>query len=419
MSTFNSKEEFRERLVSKQNKEAQCLVLHRFIATIFQEKFRDKDVNIDISSYAPDRLSEFVIIDKATNKVIESYQDDEAFNCNILDMVYDPETKETKLDVIDEKEFEKIWQLFRSVEPEEFAEDKSFESIPDNQILFISVNDIKPNPYQIREDFADVSTLAASIKKNGLLQPITVKLVDEQYILVDGERRWRAVKSLGWKNIRAIQVSDSADLDELGLIGNFQRSNPNPIAAGRKIASIRMEVKRTNKWGKYKNIIPEDKRLELNLDDPFSSCKEIDEIITEELGFSRTQQYNLVKLLREPDEVQDLIKKGDFSIAEGAYTINLSHDLPEEFVRALRAAENRKKIIEKVEKKAKDTDDPNSKLLRYFGGIEKTAERYKTGFETYYEKADEKTRTDVKERVRSHVSNLINIFGLEEFERPS
>jgi len=198
------------------------------------------------------------------------------------------------------------------------------------------------------------------------------------------------------------------------LAGNFQRSNPNPIAAGRKIASIRMEIKRTNKWGKYTNIIPEDKRLELNLDDPFSSCKEIDELITEELGFSRTQQYNLVKLLKEPDEVQDLIKKGDFSIAEGAYTINLSHDLPEEFVRALKAAEKRKSIIEKVEKKARDTDDPNSKLLKYFSQLEKVRDRYKVGYESYYEKADEKTRLDVRERVRSHVIELINIFGLEE-----
>ncbi len=414
MATFNSKEDFRERILKNQNKEAQCLVLHRFVATIFQEKYADKDVEVNVAAYSSGEPTEIVVIDKSTQKVLESYQDEEAVDCNILDMVYDQETKETKLDVINEDKFERIWQLYRSVEPEEVNEDKSFESIPDNQVLWIPINDIKPNPFQIREDFADVETLAKSIKRNGLLQPIVVKLVEGEYVLLDGERRWRAVKSLGWKNIRALQVSDSADLDLLGLAGNFQRSNPNPIAAGRKIASIRMEIKRTNKWGKYTNIIPEDKRLELNLDDPFSSCKEIDELITEELGFSRTQQYNLVKLLKEPDEVQDLIKKGDFSIAEGAYTINLSHDLPEEFVRALKAAEKRKSIIEKVEKKARDTDDPNSKLLKYFSQLEKVRDRYKVGYESYYEKADEKTRLDVKERVRSHVIELINIFGLEE-----
>jgi len=345
MATFNSKEDFRERILNNHNKEAQCLVLHRFVATIFQEKYADKDVEVNVAAYSSGEPTEIVVIDKSTQKVLESYQDEEAVDCNILDMVYDQETKETKLDVINEDKFERIWQLYRSVEPEEVNEDKSFESIPDNQVLWIPINDIKPNPFQIREDFADVETLAKSIKRNGLLQPIVVKLVEGEYVLLDGERRWRAVKSLGWKNIRALQVSDSADLDLLGLAGNFQRSNPNPIAAGRKIASIRMEIKRTNKWGKYTNIIPEDKRLELNLDDPFSSCKEIDELITEELGFSRTQQYNLVKLLKEPDEVQDLIKKGDFSIAEGAYTINLSHDLPEEFVSALKAADKRKSII--------------------------------------------------------------------------
>jgi len=409
MATFNSKEDFRERILKNQNKEAQCLVLHRFVATIFQEKYADKDVEVNITAYSSGEPTEIVVIDKSTQKVLESYQDEEAVDCNILDMVYDQETKETKLGVINEDKFERIWQLYRSVEPEEVNEDKSFESIPDNQVLWIPINYIKPNPFQIR-------TLAKSIKRNCLLQPIVVKLVEGEYVLLDGERRWRAVKSLGWKNIRALQVSDSADLDLLGLAGNFQRSNPNPIAAGRKIASIRMEIKRTNKWGKYTNIIPEDKRLELNLDDPFSSCKEIDELITEELGFSRTQQYNLVKLLKEPDEVQDLIKKGDFSIAEGAYTINLSHDLPEEFVRALKAAEKRKSIIEKVEKKARDTDDPNSKLLKYFSQLEKVRDRYKVGYESYYEKADEKTRLDVKERVRSHVIELINIFGLEELE---
>jgi len=239
MATFNSKEDFRERILKNQNKEAQCLVLHRFVATIFQEKYADKDVEVNITAYSSGEPTEIVVIDKSTQKVLESYQDEEAVDCNILDMVYDQETKETKLDVINEDKFERIWQLYRSVEPEEVNEDKSFESIPDNQVLWIPINDIKPNPFQIREDFADVETLAKSIKRNGLLQPIVVKLVEGEYVLLDGERRWRAVKSLGWQNIRALQVSDSADLDLLGLAGNFQRSNPNPIAAGRKIASIR------------------------------------------------------------------------------------------------------------------------------------------------------------------------------------
>lgn len=105
----------------------------------------------------------------------------------------------------------------------------------------IFVNKIKVNPLQPREDFDDekLSELADSIRQNGLIQPITVKKDGDNFILVSGERRLRAVKIIGMEKIPAYiyeKPAGAADLSgtnenllELALIENIQRENLNPM----------------------------------------------------------------------------------------------------------------------------------------------------------------------------------------------
>jgi len=66
-------------------------------------------------------------------------------------------------------------------------------------VLDVPVGDVRPNPYQPREDFdeAEIAALAASIKRHGLLQPIVVRRVDDGFEVVAGERRLRAAKVAG------------------------------------------------------------------------------------------------------------------------------------------------------------------------------------------------------------------------------
>ncbi|WP_267524496.1 ParB/RepB/Spo0J family partition protein [Campylobacter sp. MG1] len=112
----------------------------------------------------------------------------------------------------------------------------------------IEIDDISPNPYQPRKYFDEntISELANSIKNHGLLQPIVIIDANElcekakengeilesktRYFLVAGERRLRAVKSLGNKTIRSIIANiDSSKTRELALLENIQREDLNPI----------------------------------------------------------------------------------------------------------------------------------------------------------------------------------------------
>lgn len=101
-----------------------------------------------------------------------------------------------------------------------------------DMVLELQIDKILPNPFQPRKKFdkTALEELAESIKKHGLLQPIVVKQDGENYVIIAGERRFRATKLLGSQNIKAI-VADmkSQNLRELALIENIQREDLNPI----------------------------------------------------------------------------------------------------------------------------------------------------------------------------------------------
>ncbi|NLC65914.1 MAG: ParB/RepB/Spo0J family partition protein [Clostridium sp.] len=102
----------------------------------------------------------------------------------------------------------------------------------DDSVNKISINSIKPNKKQARKHFDEdeLISLSNSIKEHGLIQPIVVKPDKNDYIIIAGERRWRASKKAGIKEIPAIimNVSDKKVL-ELSLIENIQREDLNPI----------------------------------------------------------------------------------------------------------------------------------------------------------------------------------------------
>jgi ParB family chromosome partitioning protein len=101
-----------------------------------------------------------------------------------------------------------------------------------DSIIEISLKDIRPNPFQPRKSFDDESLaeLSESIKHNGLLQPIVVKEDVDGYILIAGERRFRASKLAKFKTIRAIVMnSDDEKMRQLALIENIQRDELNAI----------------------------------------------------------------------------------------------------------------------------------------------------------------------------------------------
>ncbi len=116
---------------------------------------------------------------------------------------------------------------------EEVVEEKIEEQIPLPPSNEIDINLIEPNPDQPRTNFNqdELNELSASIKRDGLIQPILVrKTDDDKYQIIAGERRWQASKLAGLKEvpIRVKDVDDDKAL-ELALIENLQRSDLNPI----------------------------------------------------------------------------------------------------------------------------------------------------------------------------------------------
>ncbi len=101
-----------------------------------------------------------------------------------------------------------------------------------DEILEIPLRDIRPNPFQPRETFDETALeeLAESIKNDGLLQPIVVTEDIDGYILIAGERRYRASKLAKLKEIRAIVLnSDEDKMRQFALIENIQREELNSI----------------------------------------------------------------------------------------------------------------------------------------------------------------------------------------------
>ena len=97
-------------------------------------------------------------------------------------------------------------------------------------ILELTIAEIEPNPFQPRVyfDLAQLEELANSIREYGVLQPVIVRLADDKYQLVSGERRFRASKLAGKETIPALvrQLGDR-EVAEMALIENLQREDLN------------------------------------------------------------------------------------------------------------------------------------------------------------------------------------------------
>ena len=150
----------------------------------------------------------------------------------------------------------------------------------------LPVNTVVPNPLQPRTqiDEAELGELAASIEASGLLQPVIVRPRNGKYELIAGERRWRAVQRLGWPKIPAVvRDVDDPTLLTLALIENLQRDDLSPIdeAAGYQRLGEEFELPQAE--------------------------------IARLVGRDRSTIANLLRLLKLPDEIKQLIQEGKLS----------------------------------------------------------------------------------------------------------
>lgn len=151
----------------------------------------------------------------------------------------------------------------------------------------ISLLEIKPNPFQPRRIFDEgkIDELAQSIKQHGVFQPIILKKVKQGYIIVSGERRFRAAQKVGLSTIPAIiRQYEETKVAEIALAENLQRENLTPIEEAEAYKIVMQNLKLTQQ--------------ELAL----------------KIGKSRSHVTNMLGLLNLPQEVQDILLNGKISM---------------------------------------------------------------------------------------------------------
>lgn len=178
--------------------------------------------------------------------------------------------------------------------------DNSVESLGGSQSVTLPLREIEPNREQPRKTFDEkaLNELADSIRKNGVLQPLLVRpMQDGSYQLVAGERRWRASRIAGLHEVPVIirEMSDEQAM-EIALIENLQREDLNPIEEAEGL-SLLME------------------RYHLT-----------QEQAAERVGMSRPAVANSIRLLNLPEEVRDLTRSGKLSAGHARALLAMGND---------------------------------------------------------------------------------------------
>ena len=166
-------------------------------------------------------------------------------------------------------------------------------------VVAIPIKQIETNPYQPRSNFSDenIAELADSIKNIGIVQPITVrKIEDNKFQLIAGERRLRASKKIGLKTIPSfIKNSNDEEMLEIALVENIQRKDLDPIEIALSLKRLIDEVSLTQ------------------------------EQLSKKLGKKRSTISNYIRLLKLDPIIQTGIRDGFLSMGHGRSIINIEN----------------------------------------------------------------------------------------------
>lgn len=222
----------------------------------------------------------------------------------------------------------------------------------EDRILYIDINDIKPNSAQPRKVFdeAKLDELAESIRTNGVIQPLIVRESSVGYELVAGERRWRASHKAGLKTVPCI-IRDFDDKQNaiVAIIENMQREDLNPIEEAQGLKSM------TEKYG-------------------FTQ-----EQVSASLGRSRTYIANSIRLLKLPEDIQEYVSSGQMSAAHGRTIINIpdkakQKEIADKIIRNDLSVRATEKLAERVKDELKPSRRKRGAKAADPGEIAKSAE---------------------------------------------
>lgn len=171
--------------------------------------------------------------------------------------------------------------------------------VPDvrEQVQRLPLTRIRPCPLQPRKNFTPeaIRELADSIREKGIVQPLIVRVRDDGFELIAGERRWRAAQLIGLAEVPVlVREADDRAVLELALIENLQRENLNPLEEAHGYARLLEQFQLTQ------------------------------EEVAAKVGRNRATVANALRLLRLPAELQTFVREGQLSVGHAKVILGLN-----------------------------------------------------------------------------------------------
>ena len=271
----------------------------------------------------------------------------------------------------------------KTVKAEKKPEEKKEERKSESGEILVKINQVEPNREQPRKEFDEDSLmeLADSIKQFGILQPLLVQKKKDYYEIIAGERRWRAAKIAGIKEVPIIvKKYTNQEIVEISLIENIQRENLNPIEEAMA----------------YKRLLEE---FSLKQDE-----------VAERVSKSRTAVTNSMRLLKLSPRVQQMIV--DDMISTGHARALLAIDDEEQQYQLANRIFDEKLSVRETEKLVKALKNPKT---------EKKAQKIEHTF--VYDNIEEQmkniigTKVSVNPKANGKGKIEIEYYSEEELER--
>lgn len=224
--------------------------------------------------------------------------------------------------------------IFENAEENVKVEEVVKQEVSDKKdgVVAIEISLIDPNPNQPRKNFDAnaIKELAQSIKEYGVIQPIILKPNKGRYIIVAGERRFRASKVAGLKQIPAvIREYTEQEVQEIALLENIQREDLNPIETAKGMKELLTNYGWTQ------------------------------EFLADKLGKSRPVVANYIRLLNLCPEVIEMIESGKLSAGHARSLVVVEN--PEVQLRLAKLAVTKKITVRDMEKAVKEVQNPTPK----------------------------------------------------------
>ena len=267
--------------------------------------------------------------------------------------------------------------------PSKYESKKAAASVESNGEVVLPINQVEPNKNQPRKNFDEdaLQELADSITQHGIVQPLVVTKQDGYYEIIAGERRWRAAKLAGLKEVPVvIKEFTPQEIMEVALIENIQREDLNPVEEAKA----------------YQHLIEE------------YSLKQED--VAKKVSKNRSTITNSLRLLKLPDEILSMLVSGD--ISGGHARALLSIDDPEKQKKLAQKIIKESLSVREIEKLAKEGDKKEAKKK----------EKKKLGQEAIYEDLEEKLTRALGTKVKINRKNAnqgkieIEYYSMDELD---